>query len=182
MSEIKNETLPLCVDLDGTLVLHDTTWQAVRVLLKRNIFNILFLVFWILRGRAYLKHQLGRYVYLSPRALDYRLSLLNFLKTQLGKRPIYLVTATDQQFAKAVADYLGIFNGVEASNGRINLRANAKRKRLVELFGKNKYIYIGNSFDDLHVWQDSAEVWVCSHNTRLLLKIDRLGKPQRSFE
>ena len=176
-----NDKLPLCVDLDGTLVLGDVTWQAVYQLLKRNLFNGIFLLFWLLKGRAYLKSQLARYVYLSPRALSYRQNLLNYLKSQVGVRPMYLVTAADGHFAKAIAEYLGVFNGVEASNGVINLRQKAKRDHLIQKFGREKFIYIGNSFDDLYVWEASAEAWVCSSNARLLIKVSKLGKPERFF-
>lgn len=176
-----HDKLPLCVDLDGTLVLGDTTWQAVSQLLKRNVFNGIFLIYWIFKGRAFLKSQLARYVYLSPRALRYRQNLLSYLKGQVGQRPIYLVTGTDIGFARVIAEYLGIFNGVEASNGFVNLTKENKRDCLIKKFGRDQFIYIGNSFNDLPVWEASAEAWVCSNNARLLIKVNKLGKPERFF-
>ena len=156
--------------------------MATRKFLSQNPLNAFKAVWWILWGRAHYKKQLANHVTLDPKTLAYRESLVKYLKREKGKRPLYLVTATDHKFAAAIADHLKLFDGVEASNGCTNLRERAKAKRLCELFGAGKFIYIGNSFDDLAVWADSAEVWVCSNNTKLLIQVDILGKPQRQFD
>ena len=48
---------PLCVDLDGTLIRTDLLWESLLALLKQRPLSIFQLPFWLLKGRAYFKHQ-----------------------------------------------------------------------------------------------------------------------------
>jgi phosphoserine phosphatase len=172
--------LPLCIDLDGTLILQDTTWLATRLLLKINPLYAVRFVSWMCRGRAYYKQQLAQRISLEPAQLMYRPSLLRYLKDEHKKgRQIYLVTATDERFARPVAEYVGLFTDVFASNGKINLRAEAKGQALVTRFGEKAFVYAGNSMDDLKVWAHSAEAIVCSQNKRLLAAVKEMGLPKR---
>ena len=68
-------------------------------------------------------------------------------------RPIYLVTAAARSLAERIADHLGLFSGVFASDPRRNLSAAAKAHALVERFGHATFDYAGNSNADLFVWR-----------------------------
>src|SRR5271165_1806662 len=48
---IEEPTVPLCVDLDGTLVRTDLLWESLVRLLRRNPLYALAVPFWFLRGR-----------------------------------------------------------------------------------------------------------------------------------
>src|SRR5512143_3405193 len=61
--------LPLCVDLDGTLLRTDTLLEAVLQLLRSNLLRGLSLLGWLLRGRAALKTELARHVDLDVNQL-----------------------------------------------------------------------------------------------------------------
>ena len=52
--------VPLCVDLDGTLVKTDILIESFFALLKRSIVFVAFVAFWLLKGKAYLKQQIAR--------------------------------------------------------------------------------------------------------------------------
>jgi len=146
-------TVPLCVDLDGTLVHTDTLHELIIALVKKNPLHLFTLIFWLCRGRAYLKQQISEKVFLDVKTLPYNKNLLEHLKHERTRgRTLILVTAADVKVAKAVADYLGIFDEVLASDGRRNLRAHTKRDALIDRFGKNGFDYAGNSTDDLAVW------------------------------
>ena len=149
---------PICVDLDGTLIYEDVTMVAMRSFIHQNWWNIFLIVLWFLRGRAYLKHCLAETVEIDPASLTYNQKLLDFLCAQMksGARLI-LATACDQKYANVVAKYVGIFDTVIASNGIINLRAQAKAAALCQLFGERNFVYIGNSFDDVFVWKHSRK-------------------------
>src|SRR6266478_107147 len=90
------ETVPLCVDLDGTLIKTDLLWESLVRLLKNNPFYLLVIPFWWARGRAFLKRQLATRVHLEPSALPYNTPFLAFLRQakQEGRR-LVLVTASD---------------------------------------------------------------------------------------
>jgi hypothetical protein len=156
--------------------------MATRHYLKGNPLRCFQMLWWLAHGRAHLKHQLGERVTLDPAGLSYRPSVLSYLQHVHGRVPLYLVTATDQVFAQAVADHMGLFQETFASDGRTNLRAHAKGHFLAERFEVNGYIYIGNSYDDLAVWQTSAEVWYCEDGPAFEQAVTALHKPLRAFK
>src|SRR5271157_2389542 len=97
--------LPLCVDLDGTLIRSDVLWECLIVLLKRDPAAVLLLPWWLLTGgRSNLKRQLAKRVSLDPENLPYNQEVVEFLRRERehGRR-IVLVTASDQQVAERVA-------------------------------------------------------------------------------
>jgi hypothetical protein len=58
----KSKEVPLCVDLDGTLLKTDLTWESLVRLLRRNPLYLLVIPFWLIRGRAVLKDRLAKQV------------------------------------------------------------------------------------------------------------------------
>ena len=149
--------LPLCVDLDGTLIKTDLVWESLVRLLKRNPLYLLVIPFWWIRGRAVLKRQLATRVKLDPATLPYNASFLAFLRqaSHQGRR-LVLVTASDALLAQAVAGYLGLFDEVLASDGKLNLRGRAKSEVLTARFGPRGFDYAGNSTVDIPVWESAA--------------------------
>ena len=143
----------LCVDLDGTLIKSDLLWECVLILLKMKPLWLLLAPYWLLRGRANLKRQLARHASLRAASLPYRTELVEFLRAErVSGRQIALVTASERQLADAVAEHLGIFDRVCASDGKTNLRGRAKKELLVELFGESGFDYDGDSSEDMEVW------------------------------
>jgi phosphoserine phosphatase len=150
--------IPLCIYLDGTLIEADVTLEAVKIYVRRNLFNLIIALAWIIRGRAYFKHKIAQRIDLDVKSLSYRKKLLAFIREKKKKgHRIFLATACNQAYANGVSDYLGIFDGVFASTERENLRARAKAQALVKSFGKNGFSYAGNSNDDIFVWRESVE-------------------------
>ncbi|MDR2781134.1 MAG: hypothetical protein LBB21_01575 [Holosporaceae bacterium] len=162
----------ICVDLDGTLIDEDVTLKAIGICIGRCFFNIVRVGWWLLHGRAYLKHRLAEFVDLDVTSLKYNDKLLEFIqeKKNDGCR-IFLATACNQVYANKVADYLGIFDGVFASDPYINLRAEAKALALVTMFGENGFVYVGNSNDDVCVWKKSAECVIVSPSIGVLWRM-----------
>jgi apolipoprotein N-acyltransferase len=146
--------VPLCVDLDGTLIKTDLLWESLARLLRRNPFQLLPVLCWWVRGRAFLKRQLVRRVALDPAALPYHEPFLAFLRQQKAAgRKLVLVTASDRDMALPVAGHLALFDEVLGSDGRTNLRSANKLKALVEKFGERGFDYAGNSSADYAVWR-----------------------------
>src|SRR5262249_46524521 len=132
--------VPLCVDLDGTLIKTDALWESLMVLLKHNPLYLLAVPFWWMRGRAFLKKQIADRVQLIPASLPYHQLFLDYLRTERKNgRTIMLATASDEQLARRIADHLGLFNEVLASNGKVNLRGKNKGRALAERFGKKGF-------------------------------------------
>lgn len=137
--------VPLCVDLDDALVRTDILLEAFIALLKRNPLFLLAVPFWLRRGKAYLKQRIANNVELDVGALPYRAGLLQYLREQhLGGRHLVLVTTTNAKFARRIADHLGFFDQVLASDEQADLAGMKKLERLCALFGEKGFDYVGN--------------------------------------
>src|SRR5580704_8476895 len=71
-SELDSLDIPLVVDLDGTLVLTDTLFESVIALIKQKPWSVIWLIGWLLRGRAVLKAKIAEHVEISAESLPYR--------------------------------------------------------------------------------------------------------------
>ncbi|MGA2801360.1 MAG: apolipoprotein N-acyltransferase [Verrucomicrobiota bacterium] len=171
--------IPLCVDLDGTLIKTDLLWESLARLLRRNPFSLFVVLFWWMRGRAFLKRQLARRVSIDPATLPYNKLFLAFLREQKeAGRKLVLATAFDQKGAILVADHVGLFDEVLGSDGKTNLRGKNKLKALTKKFGERGFDYAGNSSADLAVWRGAREVIVVNSSRWLAgraAKCARLG-------
>ena len=168
------DALPIAVDLDGTTILTDMSWVTLkRVVLLRP---------WLIPGclwlevtgrRAMWKRTLGSRLKFDPAKLTYHQDFLGWLHQQHADgRDLILCTASDKLVAQKIADHIGLFSDVMASEGELNLAAENKRLALVERFGEQGFGYCGNSRDDLKVWPSAAEVIVVNPSRGVLKGLD----------
>ena len=148
-------TPPLCVDLDGTLIRSDLLLESLLLLIKRNCLYLFAAVAWLLRGgKARLKAEIAARVTLNPAALPYNGEFLAWLKSERDSgRALWLCTAANAQLAETVAQHLGLFEGVIASDSQVNLAGQRKAMALVERFGQAGFDYCGNEWRDLAIWR-----------------------------
>src|ERR1022692_695534 len=157
----------LCVDLDGTLIRGDLFWECILVLLRTRPVTLLLIPFWLLSGRAALKHQLAARIHLNPSSLSYRQQALDLLyREKAAGRRIALATAADRELAETVASYLGLFDEVHASNGQLNLKGANKAAFLAERFAETGFEYVGDSEADVEVWRSARGAYVVGTETR----------------
>ena len=152
------QQVPLCVDLDGTLVKTDTLWETFIAQLKSRPWRLLLLPWWLLSGRAGLKQRLAKAVRLDCASLPYTGQLLSLLEqAHAAQRPLILVSACDRSVATQIAEHLGFFTEVMASDGKTNLKGENKARVLVERFGRGNFDYAGNERADFAVWEVARE-------------------------
>ena len=179
----RENPVPLCVDLDGTLIKTDLLWESLLRLLKRNPLFLLAVPFWWMRGRAFLKRQLAARVELDPATLPYNEAFLEFLREEKRQgRTLILATASDREPAARVAGHVGLFNEVLGSDGQANLRAQAKARVLAERFGERGFDYAGNSSADLPVWARAREAIVVNASDGLAKRAAQRAKVGRVFK
>ncbi len=159
---------PVCVDLDGTLIHSDLLLESFMLLIKLNPLYLLLVPLWLLGGKARLKAEIASRVQLNGSALPYTKPLLTWLQSQKAAgRPLWLCTASDHRLAQAVADHVGLFDGVLASDGKTNLAGHNKAAELVKRFGEKGFDYVGNHSVDLGVWAHARQAIVVNGSAGL---------------
>lgn len=151
----QNSDIPLCVDLDGTLIRTDMLMESFLILLKSKPWVLILLPFLLFKGKAALKNWIALRVEVDVGVLPYHVSFLNYLKQQ--KRPLILATASHEKFAGKIAAHLGIFHDVIASTSQLNLSGHKKLKVIREKFG-DKFGYAGNAAIDCKIWDKASDV------------------------
>lgn len=160
------EPLPVVIDLDGTLTAVDT--------LHESFFRMLFeappRIFGALRalagGRAAFKRYIFENAPAESAAIPLRQDLIRYLGEQKGRGvPLHLVTAADQSIADAVALRTGLFDSATGSDGRGNLKGEAKRRHLEARFPEG-FIYAGDSRADLCVWRSCRRAILVGNGMR----------------
>lgn len=156
-----DSTTPLCVDLDGTLIRSDLLWENFFSVLRRKPLVALFSILHILRGRAVFKDRMARHFEPNAKSVPLNekvISVLNAARSQ--GRPVYLVTASNEKLARALAESVNLFDEVYASNQSTNLKGQTKAAFLLERFGRGGFDYIGDSRADLPVWAQARKAYV----------------------
>ncbi|HTZ58194.1 MAG TPA: UbiA family prenyltransferase [Acidobacteriaceae bacterium] len=166
---------PLCVDLDGTLVKSDTFVDSLMVLARRDPAALLHIPAWILRGKAHFKSQVASRVNLDAAHLPYNVPLLNFLRDEhAAGRKLFLATGADRVMADKIANHLGIFDEVLASDGTVNLTGNNKLQCLEQRCASDcGFDYIGNGLADLPLLQGARQAMVANPDLRLKSALKR---------
>jgi len=175
--------LPLCVDLDGTLVKSDTLVDSVLVLARHRPGLLLRLPGWLAGGKAAFKQKMTASAELDVEHLPWNQPLLQYLREQHGAgRAIYLATASDQALAGRIAAWLGIFADVVASDGVTNLAGSNKLAAFQERFPEG-FCYIGNALPDAEVLAACAAPMVANPHLALRRRMQRDGTVAvRSFD
>jgi len=159
---VKLDSVPLCVDLDGTLLKTDTLPELIIRLVKQEPWQLLLLP-WVIfqcinRGKQHLKQYLAEKASLDPALLPINEQFLNYLKQEHTQgRKLVLVTGCYEKVARSIAGYFGFFHDVIASSSEINLTGVHKARRLVELYGEGGFDYAANGRVDFSVWEKSRE-------------------------
>lgn len=168
---------PVIIDLDGTLIKTDTLFESLMVLLKQNPLWCLLLPFWLLKGKACLKNSIAAKVDLAVESLPYNESVIDYLKKSVAQgHDCYLATGTPKKVAEAVANYMGDFKGVFATDEHTNLTGRKKAALLEKEFGAGGYIYLGNEYVDLPIWKNADKAVVVSGHVKLLEQAKAINK------
>lgn len=159
----------LCVDLDGTLLKSDLLYESLLLLLSKNLFYLLLLPLWLLRGKAAFKHEIASRVDIDASSLPYDERLLSLLRSTAA-RPRVLCTASNIKFAKSISQHLDVFELVLSSTDTLNLSGHRKADALVERFGECGFDYVGNDQIDLRVWCRARKAWVVNAAPTLAIR------------
>ena len=149
-------SLPLVVDLDGTLIKTDSLDETLLDALRADPRSLWRLPFQLVAGRAALKAFLAGKSPLDVEAWPVREDFLAYVKAQAeAGRTIVLATAADRSVADAIRRRFPFIGEIIASGPEDNNRGEAKGRALRTRF-PGGFVYAGNSAADLSAWEQSA--------------------------
>ncbi|TYT75947.1 UbiA family prenyltransferase [Desulfobotulus mexicanus] len=167
---------PLVVDLDGTLIRTDLLFESALRFIRTGPLRIFLLFYWLFQGKAFLKQRLAEAVNPLPELLPYDQRVLDYIEGERAAgRRIILATASHSLYAHAVAEYLGLFDEVMATEGKCNLSAKTKRDALIEAFGEKGFDYMGNAHGDIPVWVAAEKAVVVNPSPGLTARAEKTG-------
>lgn len=182
-----NRNSVLVVDLDGTLINTDLLMETFWGLLKLNIFYLFIIPFWLFKGKANLKFEIAKRVDIDVSVLPYNQEVLEYLEIETANKSAILATASNEKFAKQIFDHLGFFDQFIGSNQTINLSDKNKLEAVDKLIGNNNYTYLGNSDDDVSIWQHCKNAVLVNASSKVKKRVLRLDinivnefKPQKT--
>ena len=151
-------SVPLVLDLDGTLIAGDLLYKSFVSILRRNPFVVFQCARWLLRGRAALKRQLALRSRIDWDRLQLHQDVVALaIREKTAGRRIVLATAADAVLAGQLASRLGFIDQVFASDGQRNLKGSEKAAMLRQIFPVG-FIYAGDSAADLKVWRHACGI------------------------
>ena len=180
-------TIPLVVDVDGTLLKTDLLAESFRALLLSKPLQALRALGSI-RSRAAFKRRVAQAVTLDLETLPMHQDVLALMKQAKAQgRPVYLASGADAIYVEALAARLGFLDGVFASDGITNLTRTHKARLLCTKFGAKGFDYIGNEHADFKVWNEARKVLVVATAGRIAEKaksryrdVELVGKPTQA--
>jgi 4-hydroxybenzoate polyprenyltransferase len=173
--------IPLCVDLDATLTPVNTLHESLLSLARNAASALLFLPFWVWRGRARMKRELAVRSGYDATLLPFNAPLLEWLASQrAGGRRLILAADADSSITAAVAAQSGVFDEVLSGGGGAAPSAGAIREILVQRFGERGFDYVGNSGADAIIWASARKAIVVGSG-RAVERARRFTEVERSF-
>lgn len=160
--------IPLVIDLDGTLTRSDLLVESLFRLLALNPLSLFKVPSWLAKGKAAFKACIADHVVLDLHMLPFNEDLIELIRAERARgRKVYLASASDRRYVLALADHLGLFDGVFASDGTTNLSGAEKARLLCREFGSKGFDYAGNSRIDLAIWTQARKAILVDASAQL---------------
>jgi hypothetical protein len=85
VDDVYEDTCPLIVDLDGTLILTDMLHESAIKLFRDHPVQTLKIPGWLAEGKAVLKDKLAERVHIDAETLPYNLPFVDWLRDEKAK-------------------------------------------------------------------------------------------------
>ncbi len=165
-------SLPLVIDLDGTLIATDALHESLLFFIKRRGIASWKIPFWILAGRAIVKNRLAEAVTEEDVAtFPANDEIVALAERESGRgRRVILATAADISIAEKIKLRYPFIEDVIASVDGRNLKGVAKAEEVFARFPEG-FIYVGDSTSDLHVWSKATAAIFAGRSAAMKKKI-----------
>lgn len=147
----------LICDVDDCLIKTDLLLESWILLIKKSPSAFLFSLLILFKGKLALKKWLAERINIEAHLLPYRPEVIKFIQDRKKQGDILVIaSASPWRWVEAVANYLGLFDHIIASEN-VNTKGAAKLSRIREITGNAPFTYIGDSFADIPIWNASQE-------------------------
>jgi len=175
-NSINTEKRALIVDLDGTFIKSDLLVESFLKLLKLNFLKAVKSLLYIPKGLSNFKNYIAKEVDLNIESIPKNKEVLDLIKT----RDSYLVTASNEKYAKQIHQSTNIFIKSFGSSSDLNLKGKNKLIFLKKEF--TEFDYIGDSKADFPILLESNTAFTVNYNPKLVKKLNsqrkNLGKSE----
>jgi 4-hydroxybenzoate polyprenyltransferase len=152
--KMDDSSVPLCVDIDGTVIRSNLVHELLLFLMRSRPLALLRILLLAVFNRARFKAKLSQISALDPITLPYRREVLSYLAEEQARgRTIILLSYANQRTAQAVARHLGLFADVIAVSDGRNLTPADMARLLCARFGPGQFDYVGQKSSGLGLWR-----------------------------
>jgi len=145
----------ICIDLDRTFIKNDSTIVIFRQFIAKNGIRVLLHDFVLFRVN-FLKEFIAERTELEyiDFCVDYDIVRYILELKSLGFQ-VHLVTGSNSIIANHFFKKFDFFDFLHCSSLNLKLKGRNKANYLKYYFKEEKFIYIGDSYKDIHVWRVS---------------------------
>ncbi len=163
-SRIGRDSIPLIVDLDGSLTPADVSLEAFVRFAKQSIGNFVMLLFWLLRGRSVAKAMVARTMPLDPVGLPLHENVVAvIIAARKSGRPVILASASHQRNISRIVAHHTLFDAGWGTTARLNLKGKRKLERILAFTQNKPFDYIGDSKADIPIWKAARLGYTLGH-------------------
>ena len=155
-----NENRILFVDLDGTLIKEDLSDLAFVNSLKTNpLMLIFYIIVFLFKGKSYLKEKISKNYIVPIEKLNFNNAALDYIKdVKKRHRVVYLISGSHQLLVDQIDKHLRIFFESFGTNINFNMVGENKVKFINNELKILEFDYLGNSKQDLPIWEYTKKI------------------------
>ena len=155
-----NDNRILFVDLDGTLIKEDLTDLAFIEYLKSKPLKLLiYLIIFLFKGKSFLKEKISENYIVPIDKLNFNKASLDYIKEVKNRhRVVYLISGSHQLLVNQINNHLKIFFEAFGTRSNFNMIGKNKIKFINEQLKILEFDYLGNSNQDLPIWNYTKKI------------------------
>jgi 4-hydroxybenzoate polyprenyltransferase len=179
VSSSVERTVPLVLDLDGTLIRTDSLHEQALALVRRNPLAIFKLITWVFAGRVVLKERLAEASPIEPEFFPANEDVVALAEAAAADgRRVILATAAHANTAGPFQKLFPFISEVLATEAGVNLKGKAKADELVRRF-PDGFDYAGDSSADLEVWKHARNAITVGASSSTVRKARKVSNVQQ---
>ena len=162
----------LIVDLDGSFIETDSSFESFWSAISINPIIIAKSFVWLFKGIPFLKYKLFKASGLNISSLPINKEVVEIIhEYKKQNKKVFLFTGATHEIAAEICRTHTFFDDFFASDKSNNLVGKNKLLKIREFIGDGPFDYIGNSSSDIPIWNASKSAYIVSNTKRFERKI-----------